>query len=115
MSDGIHVNTETLNNERRWIKCISGVRDEIDSLRFHVITHDIDSAESSMRAIASAFAKHLNGSNASYLQVQALEWFEYESPRYDIEEGDVYMWMSEVDYRLSHLYNWADYNRCLIT
>jgi hypothetical protein len=47
----------------------------------------------------------------TYGQMEDIEWFEQESCAYEAEQGELEDWAQEFDYRMSSLYDFADYHR----
>ena len=79
-----------------------------------IAASDRDAIVSSFRSIHKSFSKHTTDENTSGGEEDALEWFEQETPDYEIENGLIDKFRQEFEYRMGELYDFADYNRLLI-
>lgn len=89
---------------------INGINDATEEVGAALDSGDAERAEEYMRRIAGRFKFLLNASNASTDQVEALEWFEQDTPRHALAEGDIKAWRDEYDYNIDRLFDWAASN-----
>jgi predicted lipid-binding transport protein (Tim44 family) len=98
-------------NGRGWRKTVTGVREAVDALGAALDREDVDAANAALREIAKPFRAIWDEEKASPSETEALEWFEEESCRHEVENGEIYEFRANVDHYLNDLYDWADYHR----
>lgn len=105
-------------NGRAWkstIRGIPAINDEIDRLIEERPKDVKERIEAQLRLVHLLFAPHFSGMNATSGEIEALEWFEEESPGYELENETMDEWQQEYNYRLGELYDFADYNRIWVS
>lgn len=107
-------------NGKNWKATISGVPEILKSIRENLDKETPAAAEAisaELKKIAAKFRPHFSDTKGNYTsgELDALEWFEDESPTYEFEQGTAHEWREELDYRMGELYDFADYNRIWVT
>lgn len=103
------------DNGREWKAKISGLQADIDLVESALDLNDADKAEQGLKSIGRKFREFLNDKTRTHEAVDAIEWFENESPSYELGRGEVEVWKQEFDYQLARLYDFADYNRIYVS
>lgn len=98
-------------NGRAWKATIRGVPDIMERLRIAREARDVAGIDAELRNIAAKFRPHMPPGKLTYAQMEDIEWFEEESCAYEAERGELDDWVSEFDYRMGSLYDFADYHR----
>ncbi len=112
------------DNGREWKATIRGLGDINEKIRESLETVTSETAEEVsgyLKEIAALFRPYFDKSDqlmeegykwvATMGELEDLEWFEDESPAYEIENEALHEWRKEFDHRLESLYDFADYNR----
>ncbi len=89
-------------------------KQHIDAAVESIGAGDRDRIVSSFRSIHKAFSRPMKKGEMSSGEEDALEWFEMETPDYEIEKGLLHEFRQEFEYRMNELYDFADYNRLLV-
>ena len=115
MSYSENLQTDIRVKDRQWKRTIKGLPDILITTREAIKEKDKAKIENSLRNISKLFScMRDNEENLTFDELDSLEWFEEEVVGYELENDLMDEFVDEFDYRLSTLYDWADYNRVWI-
>ena len=101
-------------NGKRWKGHLRGLPDINDELEALIQARPADAKEkieACLRRIHALFSPYFTDDNCTSGEREALEWFEEESPGYELENDLMGEWVENFDHYLGELYDFADFNR----